>query len=49
MGLAVRLCWCKLAAYFPCHQERPVPDRLYELDGLGLPPAEYEDIQADLR
>ena len=39
----------KLAAYFPCHKERPEPDRLYELGGLGLPTAQYEDIQADLQ
>jgi hypothetical protein len=39
----------KVAAYFPCDQESPVPDNLDALEGLGLPPAEYEDIQGDLR
>jgi hypothetical protein len=39
----------KVAGYFPCEQERPSPDKLYDLDGLGLPPAEYDDIQAELR
>jgi hypothetical protein len=39
----------KMIAYFPCDQDRPLPDRLYDLDGLGLPPAEYDDIQAELR
>jgi hypothetical protein len=32
----------KLIARLTCDQERPTPDKLYELDGLGLPAAQYE-------
>jgi hypothetical protein len=34
----------KLIARLTCNQERPAPDRLYDLAGLGLPAGEYEDI-----
>lgn len=39
----------KLAAYLPCDQKRPSPDRLYDLDGVGLPAAEFEDIEAEIQ